>query len=534
MAANAKDGFTRALDGFRTTLTPQQQKDFSFNSLQDVQAKIQSIQARYGPEKKLRNMKRLSKFLAGMKQVEELVTIFLNVHEVVAFVWIASNRLETLELLLDTYVEIGEVIPSLGQYEQMFKSYPYLREVLERCFHDILEFHKEALDVFSTTGDSFYFHWDKPPIIDSLKRHRTLLSDEKLTAAVIEVQEGRRETQDFREMVEARFSNISRQLEADLEKRSRKEIEERKDSLLQARRTISSQLSPGNYEGDQRSAFSQFFSSPPGDWVLHEPRFQKWLQSPNGQVLYLHGMPGAGKTTLTSGVVNYLQSQKDTLKGPILYFYFKSRQEDKRSMGGMLRALLKQLIHQEDSAADYVRERWSSTSESDLTSLPVLQELVQDCLATQQGGTIVLDGLDECQDERSTCQEPRMIIDWLHQNLISEARLHGYPIRVLVSSQHVDFLEKELTEHPNIRLDQNAGHLHNLQAYAKSKASGIQERFFLTDSKRDSIAEKVSASSNGFFLYARVVLDNLMEQGSQSELDEELDTQNFPEDLEAA
>ncbi|KAJ4172319.1 hypothetical protein NW754_002511 [Fusarium falciforme] len=127
-----------------------------------------------------------------------------------------------------------------------------------------------------------------------------------------------------------------------------------------------------------------------------------------------------------------------------------------------------------------------------------------------------------------------MIIDWIQNNLISEARLQGYPIRVLVSSQHVDFLEKELTEHPSIKLDQDAGHLHNIQAYAKSKASRIQERFFLTDSKRDSIVEKLTASSNGFFLYARVVLDNLMEQGSQSELDEELDTQNFPEDLEAA
>ncbi|KAI8711491.1 hypothetical protein NCS52_01412800 [Fusarium sp. LHS14.1] len=547
MAANANDGFVRALDGFRTTLTPEQQEDFSFNSLQDVKDKIQSIQDRHGPEKKLRNMKRLSKFLAGMEQVEELVTIFLNVHEVVAFVWgpikfalmIASNRLETLELLLDTYVEIGEAIPSLGQYEQMFKKYPYLREVLERCFHDILEFHKEALKVFSMPGWKRYFDWNRfktncKPIIDSLKRHRTLLSDEKLTAAVTEVQEGRRETQDFRDMVETRFSNISRQLEADLEKRSRKEAEERKDSLLQARRTISSQLSPGNYEDDQRSAFSQFFSSPSGDWVLHEPRFKTWLQSSNGQVLYLHGMPGAGKTTLTSRVVNYLQSRKDMLKGPILYFYFKSRQEDKRSMGGMLRALLKQLIHQEDSAADYVRERWSSASESDLMSIPVLKELVQDCLATQQGGTIVLDGLDECQDERSTCQEPRMIIDWVHQNLISEARLHDYPIRILVSSQHVDFLEKELTEHPSIRLDQDAGHLHNLRAYAKSKASEIQGRFFLTDSKRDSITEKVFASSNGFFLYARVVLHNLMEQGSESEVDEELDTHNFPENLEAA
>ncbi|UPL00409.1 hypothetical protein LCI18_011343 [Fusarium solani-melongenae] len=549
MATNAKDGFTRALDSFRTTLTPEQQKDFSFNSLQDVQVKIESIQARYGPEKKLRNMQRLSKFLAGMEQVEKLVTIFLNVHEVVAFVWgpikfalmIASNRLETLELLLDTYVEIGEVIPSLRQYEQMFRNYPYLREVLERCFHDILEFHKEALDVFSRTGWKRYFDcaWNTfktrcKPIIDSLKRHRTLLSDEKLTAAVVEIQEGRRETQEFRDMVEARFSSISRLLEADLEKRSRKEIEERKDSLLQARRTISSHLSPGNYEDDQRSAFSQFFSSPSGDWVLHEPKFQKWLQSSNGQVLYLHGMPGAGKTTLTSRIVNYLQSRKATLKGPILYFYFKSRQEDKRTMGGMLRALLKQLIHQEDIAADYMRERWSSASESDMTSLPVLQELVQDCLATQQGGTVVLDGLDECEDERNTCQEPEMIIDWVHEKLISAARLQGYPIRVLMSSQHVDFLEEKLAKHPSIRLDQDAGHLHSIQAYAQSKASRIQERFSLTDSKRDSIAEKVSASSNGFFLYARVVLGNLLEQCSESELNEELDTQNFPKDLEAA
>ncbi|KAL6355459.1 hypothetical protein LRP88_11049 [Fusarium phalaenopsidis] len=491
MAANTKDGFTRALDSFRNTLTPEQRDDFSFNTLQDVQASIKNIQDRYGPEKKLRNMQRLSKFLDGMKQVEELVTIFLNVHEVVAFVWgpikfalmIARNRLESLEVLLDTYVEIGEVIPSLRQYEQMFKNYPYLREVLERCFHDILGFHKEALSVFARTSWKKYFAcaWNTfktrcKPIIDSLKRHRALLSDEKLTAAVAEVQEGRREAQDFRDTVEARFSEISKQLETESEKRSKKELEEMKESLLQARRTISSQLSPGSYEADQQSAFSQFFSSPSGDWILKEPKFKEWLGASNGQILYMHGMPGAGKTTLVSRIINFLQSRKDRLNGPVLYFYFKSRQEDKRSMSGMLRALLNQLIHQDDSAADCVRQRWFSP----------------------------------------------------------KARSRAYPIRILVSSQHVDFLEKELIEHPCIRLDQDARHLRNIQAYVKSEAVRIQERFSFTDCKRDSIVGKVSDSSNGFFLYARVVLDNLMEQGSQSELDEELDTENFPENLEAA
>lgn len=58
---------------------------------------------------------------------------------------IARNRLETLEALLDMYVEVGEVIPGLRQYEQAFDKYPHLKDVLERCFQDILEFHKEAL-----------------------------------------------------------------------------------------------------------------------------------------------------------------------------------------------------------------------------------------------------------------------------------------------------------------------------------------------------------------------------------------------------
>lgn len=88
MTASPEDGFTRALERFKSTLTDEQKVDFSASSLEDVEQEITSIQTHYGPSKRLRNMKRLSKFLDGMKQVEHLVNIFLNVHEVVAFVWV--------------------------------------------------------------------------------------------------------------------------------------------------------------------------------------------------------------------------------------------------------------------------------------------------------------------------------------------------------------------------------------------------------------------------------------------------------------
>ena len=38
----------------------------------------------------------------------------------------------------------------------------------------------------------------------------------------------------------------------------------------------------------------------------------------------------------------------------------------------------------------------------------------------------------------------------------------------------------------------------------------------------------------GMFLYAKVVLDNLMHQGSEAELADELKTENFPDGLSSA
>lgn len=65
---------------------------------------------------------------------------------------IASTRVQTLEQLLDTYVEVGEVIPSLQQYDTLFEEAPAVLEVLEKYFCDILEFHRNAMDVFARPG----------------------------------------------------------------------------------------------------------------------------------------------------------------------------------------------------------------------------------------------------------------------------------------------------------------------------------------------------------------------------------------------
>ena len=88
MASNSSDSFRKSLAKFRAKLSEEQKQQFSLSSIGDVELAIQQIQERIGPEKKLRNFTRIRKFLEAMKQVEELVKVFLNVHEVVAFIWV--------------------------------------------------------------------------------------------------------------------------------------------------------------------------------------------------------------------------------------------------------------------------------------------------------------------------------------------------------------------------------------------------------------------------------------------------------------
>jgi len=91
MASGPENIFNKALEKFRDSLTEEQKQQFRATSLEDVETEIQNIQHRFGSEKKLRNLKKISKFLEAMKQIEQVVTVFLNVHEIVAFVWVGSH-----------------------------------------------------------------------------------------------------------------------------------------------------------------------------------------------------------------------------------------------------------------------------------------------------------------------------------------------------------------------------------------------------------------------------------------------------------
>jgi len=60
-----------------------------------------------------------------------------------------------------------------------------------------------------------------------------------------------------------------------------------------------------------------------GEWVLRSPKFVEWLGSSTSSILWLHGIPGSGKSMLVARVIDYLQrrNESDSNPAPIAYFY---------------------------------------------------------------------------------------------------------------------------------------------------------------------------------------------------------------------
>jgi len=66
-------------------------------------------------------------------------------------------------------------------------------------------------------------------------------------------------------------------------------------------------LTPINY-GPQQSDFINRQQPGTGQWLLDSEEFQTWLNT-DKKTLFCPGIPGAGKTTLTSIVVDYLYAE---------------------------------------------------------------------------------------------------------------------------------------------------------------------------------------------------------------------------------
>jgi Cdc6-like AAA superfamily ATPase len=156
-------------------------------------------------------------------------------------------------------------------------------------------------------------------------------------------------------------------------------------------------LTPTDY-GPQHSDVLNRRQPGTGQWLLDSTEYQTWLNT-SKQTLFCPGIPGAGKTILTSIVIEELTTRfsNDPTIG-IAYIYCNFQRQNEQKIDDLLASLLKQLAMCQPSLPSSVkdlsdRHKTKGTRPSLHDILGSLQAVATMCSRV----FIIVDALDECQ-----------------------------------------------------------------------------------------------------------------------------------------
>ncbi len=155
-----------------------------------------------------------------------------------------------------------------------------------------------------------------------------------------------------------------------------------------------------------------------GDWFLKSDIYLDWLSNP-GALLWLFGIPGCGKTILSSTIIQRTISECQIRTNPVvLYFYFDFNDVQKQQPENLVRSLIVQLSSQCANLSPALESLYSSCNNGErqpaydmlLTALNAMMT----CFAETY---LVLDALDECLERRELLTSIGEIASWKDANV---------------------------------------------------------------------------------------------------------------------
>jgi Cdc6-like AAA superfamily ATPase len=160
------------------------------------------------------------------------------------------------------------------------------------------------------------------------------------------------------------------------------------------RQAVADWLTPIDYTTQQSDSINRRQEGT-GLWLLNSTEFQEWVNH-GKKTLFCPGIPGAGKTIMSSIVVDHLNANFGNDTGVGIAYVYCSYQSQKQEPEDLLMSLLKQLTEGRPSVPENVKSLYDH--HRDKQSRPSFNEIVKTLHSTIQLYSrvfIVIDALDE-------------------------------------------------------------------------------------------------------------------------------------------
>ncbi|KAI1488247.1 NACHT domain protein [Biscogniauxia mediterranea] len=502
--------FQNAMSGFQAELKDEEVYNdilqiTTIDQVYDATDKIQKEQAK---RCHLRYLAKIGPYLDRLNEYAASIEVFVQVKpEVLALIWgpiklilqWTSAFKNSFDAIVNTMADIGELLPEFKRVTTLFDQNAAIKDVMVLFFRDILDFYLVALKFFKLPRLKYIF--------DSLwPRHK-----DKIKVVMTHIENHARLMRN-----EVRLEHIQQEYEARRRALEHFEKEDRSRRAQEFHR-IKTDIAPQSHD-DRLDWLRARVYQGTGTWLLQSATFKEWLQATaeSSRILWLQGIPGAGKTYLASTVIARVQSLGRTA------FAFLSYKENRNATAiSVLHSLIFRVVSGEDDLQTVVCQ---SCNEKSKRSLQGATELFTTVLACVGPVYLIVDGLDEIDE----VERGRLLTQLL---LILKS---SHEVRLFISSRAEADLNSILSSDVTVlRVDQRNSEC--IQTFIKQWAwRWFVEREFLPEEQTEIEAglTPLAAKSQGMFLYARVVLNSIEFLDSFVDIREELHV--LPETLNDA
>ncbi|OKL55527.1 hypothetical protein UA08_09214 [Talaromyces atroroseus] len=274
---------------------------------------------------------------------------------------------------------------------------------------------------------------------------------------------------------------------------------------------LSAWLQPTAYRDDSSEFHKHLSSRVPGtgNWIVETPEYQTWHNTDTHSILWIKAIAGAGKSVLTASQIAQLQQIEP--QAAVLFFFCRQTVTANHESRALVRDWLDQLLPHSSYLQAVLNASQTSSSDAviEMGLVELWQILTDALLAMPNPVYCVADALDEL--DASDTED-------LLQCIVTLGSQTPGQIKILISSRPLPQIQKVLgsvsTVIPvrleNRQVNHDIAHFVN---YQLDQAIDIQQK--VRDKIKNAIEDRMFPS----FLYARLMLNELLSKPERASLD---------------
>jgi ankyrin repeat protein len=266
---------------------------------------------------------------------------------------------------------------------------------------------------------------------------------------------------------------------------------------------IRSWLSPTEFESEGSEYRKHLNAHVPGtgDWLFQTEQYKKWHGSRDTGALWIKGIPGSGKSVVAANLIQTLAKNENA---PVLFFFSRRILRSNSEPRYLVRDCLYQALDHSALLQSRLKQVMEQHPEVERVPFHEIWRALMSTLPTIPMVYVVFDALDELAVEQ----------DKFLDNLLDLGQKKPQSIKLIITSRPLPHLEKAL-KGPSLVDLRLAGRMveRDIATYITHRMIFQQERN-LTMDDQSAIKDALCRKGRGLFLYARLMLDELLQQSS--------------------